>query len=119
MPQLKYCSLALRRIDRQRTGLLHICDTAPKLTKLQPMDELFRIALEQVRPLLGGGDGLVATENSGLFVFDRAPEGVVIRAGTGRFSGLATLSQLDMVAAGRSTGSCSPSCRRCRKGSSC
>ena len=86
--------LSLVRVDRQRRGLLHIVECTPKLTRLQPMEELFQLALEEVRPLLGGGDGLVATQNSGLFVFDSAPDGVVIRAGTGRFSGLGRVGDL-------------------------
>jgi diguanylate cyclase (GGDEF)-like protein len=89
---------ALVRLDRQRRGLQHIVEASPRLTRLQPMNELFSVALEEVRPLLGGGDSLVATQNSGLFVFDHAPEGVVIRAGTGRFQGLGRMSELDPAA---------------------
>lgn len=85
----------VERLDLQRRGLLHIVDFGPRITRLQPMDGLFHAALEEVQPLLGGGQAFIATENSGLFVFDGSTEGVVVRAGTGRFAGMTRVGELD------------------------
>lgn len=87
--------MLLCRLEEQRLGLLHIVDIAPRLSRLQPMDSLFQVALSEILPLVGGGDGFVATQNSGLFVFDRSTEGIVIRAGTGRFSNITRENELD------------------------
>ncbi len=85
----------LCRLEEQRRGLLHIVDIAPRLSRLQPMEGLFQVALDEILPLVGGEAGFVATQNSGLFVFDRSVDGIVVRAGTGRFAGVAKVSELD------------------------
>jgi diguanylate cyclase (GGDEF)-like protein len=85
---------ALRRIDRQRSYLESIVSSSPQINRLQPPEELFRHALQALGQLLGGGDGLIATYNHGLFIMDSVCEGVSIRAGTGRYDRVSRLSEL-------------------------
>jgi two-component system cell cycle response regulator len=85
---------ALRRLDRQRGYLQAIVAAAPQIGRLQPPEELFRHALQALGRLLGGGDGLIATYNHGLFIMDSVQEGVNIRAGTGRYDKVTRLSEL-------------------------
>ncbi len=88
----------VERVELQRRGLLHLVDFGPRLTRLQPMDGMFHVALEEVQRLLGGGEAFIAAENSGLFVFEGSSDGIVVRAGTGRFAGLQRMDELDSAA---------------------
>jgi two-component system, cell cycle response regulator len=85
---------ALQRIDRQRRHLRHVLDVAPRITAMQPVDTLLEVALYELSGLLRGGDGFIATSNSGLFVLGSAQETVSVHAATGRFAGMRSLSEL-------------------------
>ncbi len=85
---------ALKRIERQRSYLESIVAASPQISRLQPPEELFRHALQALGKILGGGDGLIATFNHGLFIMDSICEGVSIRAGTGRYDKVSRLSEL-------------------------
>lgn len=87
---------ALERIARQRAQLRHILDVAPMITKIQPVARLLETALRELGGLLRGGDGFVATTNSGLFVLGDAAESVSIQAAIGRFDGMNALSDLPL-----------------------
>jgi two-component system cell cycle response regulator len=85
---------ALVRVDRQRAALRHILDAGAAINRIQPIDELFQVALDRVGGLLGAVSGFIATENNGVFVFDQAPDGVALRATLGRFREIRLWSQL-------------------------
>jgi two-component system, cell cycle response regulator len=85
---------ALDRIARQRAQLRHILDVSPEITRIQPVSTLLETALRQLGGLLRGGDGFIATTNSGLFVLGAAAERVSIQAAIGRFSGVDAIAQL-------------------------
>ena len=86
---------ALAGIERQRRRLVHLVESGPAVAKLQPADVLFKIALTNLSGMLdAAGDSLVATSNNGLFVMRSAQEGISVRAGTGKFEGLVSLTQL-------------------------
>lgn len=76
----------LERMQRQQTYLRRILEATPSVTALQPAIELLREALCGLTRILQGGDGIIATENNGLFVLDDADAGVSLHAGTGQFS---------------------------------
>jgi diguanylate cyclase (GGDEF)-like protein len=61
---------------------------------MQPVDTLLEVALYELSGLLRGGDGFIATSNSGLFVLGSAQEKVSVHAATGRFAGMRSLSEL-------------------------
>ncbi len=83
------------QLARQQRTLMKMVESGPELTRLQPVQELFQTALEKMIDLLGvQGDALVATSNDGLLVMRSAEERVSVRAGTGKYSGCSTLSQL-------------------------
>ncbi len=85
---------ALQRIDRQRRHLRHVLDVAPRICAMQPVDTLLEVALTELSGLLRGGDGFIATSNSGLFVLGTAHEAVSVHAATGRFAGIRAMSEL-------------------------
>jgi diguanylate cyclase (GGDEF)-like protein len=85
---------ALRSVDRQRRSLRHLLEAAPKISALQSVAELLQTALVELARLLRGGDGFVATANSGLFLVGSAAEAVSVHASTGRFIGARSLSEL-------------------------
>lgn len=85
---------ALRSADRQRRALRHLLDAAPKISALQSVDDLLQTALVELARLLRGGDGFVATANSGLFLLGSAAEAVSVHASTGRFIGARSVSEL-------------------------
>lgn len=85
---------ALQRIDRQRRHLRHVLDVAPRICAMQPVDTLLEVALTELSGLLRGGDGFIATSNSGLFVLGSAHEAVSVHAATGRFAGIRAMSEL-------------------------
>lgn len=91
----------LLRVDRQRASMRHILDSGQQISRLQPLEQLFQVALEGVAGLLGAASGFIATRNNGLFVFDAAAEGVALRATCGRFAGVGSYSTLppEVVAA--------------------
>ncbi len=85
----------LRRLQAQHAYLRHIVDSAPEIMKLQDPDSLLRAALEHVIGLLRAGGGLVATVNSGLFVFgDQTEHEVSVRAAEGPYAAAQTLADL-------------------------
>jgi diguanylate cyclase (GGDEF)-like protein len=85
---------ALRRVDGQRRHLRHLLDVAPRICAIQPVDKLLEVALTELSGLLHGGDGFIATSNSGLFVLGSARETVSVHAATGRFAGMSSMSEL-------------------------
>ncbi|MFW5921118.1 MAG: diguanylate cyclase [Polyangiales bacterium] len=85
---------ALESIDRQRRYMRHILDVAPDIGRLQPMEEVFMAALENLGALLEGTNGLIATANNGVFVTDGAVERMSVRAAMGRFQANVPVSQL-------------------------
>ena len=85
---------ALQRIDLQRRHLRHVLDVAPLICAIQPVGTLLETALRELAGLLRGGDGFIATSNSGIFVLGTAHEAVSIHAATGRFSGVSSVSEL-------------------------
>ena len=87
---------ALQRIDRQRRHLRHVLDVAPRICAMQPVDTLLEVALTELSGLLRGGDGFIATSNSGLFVLGTAHEAVSVHAATGRFAGIRAMSELPL-----------------------
>ena len=87
---------ALQRIDRQRKHLRHVLDVAPRICAIQPVDTLLEVALAELSGLLRGGDGFIATSNSGLFVLGSAHETVSVHAATGRFAGIRSMSELPL-----------------------
>lgn len=87
---------ALHRLDEQQRQLRHILELAPLLSRMQPVEQLLETALTGLATVLRGGDGLIATSNSGLFVFGAAAEGISIHAATGRFAGMAAMTQLPL-----------------------
>ena len=87
---------ALQRIDRQRRHLRHVLDVAPRICAMQPVDTLLEVALAELSGLLRGGDGFIATSNSGLFVLGTAQETVSVHAATGRFAGIRSMSELPL-----------------------
>lgn len=84
----------LERVHRQQSYLRRILALTPAISALQPPTELLENALRGLSEILQGGDGLIATENNGLFVLDDATEGVSLHAGTGQFAGISGLSSL-------------------------
>ena len=85
---------ALQRLDRQRRHLRHVLDVAPRICAIQPVESLLEVALRELSGLLRGGDGFIATSNSGLFVLGSAFETVSVHAATGRFAGIQAVSDL-------------------------
>ena len=81
---------ALARVVADRQSLLHITHISPRLTKLQPMQGLFQLALHALAELLGP-----SRNGGGVFVYDGAPEGRSIRAATGCFTGVEAIEALD------------------------
>jgi diguanylate cyclase (GGDEF)-like protein len=97
---------SIRMLNKSRQGLRYILDTTPDLHKIQPLDDLLQGILYQVSGLLGAVnsflavlpesgavgeapinlDGFVATIND--------DKDLVVRAGTGRFSGLRDLNDI-------------------------
>jgi len=84
----------LRALDRQRRQLRYLLDVGPEIARIQPVRELLDVALRGLGRLLHGGDGLIATSNSGLFVLGDPLETVSIHAGTGRWADVRSLSEL-------------------------
>jgi diguanylate cyclase (GGDEF)-like protein len=66
----------------------------PGVSALQPATELLQTALCGLTRILNGGDGIIATENNGLFVLDDAGAGVSLHAGTGQFAQLRAFAAL-------------------------
>lgn len=85
---------ALRSVDRQRSSLRQLLDASPKICALQSVDALLQTSLVELAALLRGGDGFVATVNSGLFLLGSATEAVSVHAATGRFTGTHAVSEL-------------------------
>ena len=91
---LKYFR-AIRRMHRYQARLEYLVQAGPELSRLQPAPDLFRVALDSLVGLLGGtGDALIATSNSGLFVMQEVDTGVSLRAGSGRYAGLSSMTEL-------------------------
>lgn len=78
----------------QRRYLERILAATPELSRLQPPRALLTLALEHLRELLLGGDGLIATTNHGLFVLGDAQASVSIHAATGKFQPCRSLREL-------------------------
>ncbi|MFV8749979.1 diguanylate cyclase [Nannocystaceae bacterium ST9] len=90
---LKHARL-LERMNRQQGYLRRILDATPRISTLQAATSLLDVALRSLSEILQGGDGLIATENNGLFVLDDATRGVSLHAGTGQFAGVDEFSRL-------------------------
>lgn len=91
---------ALRNIEQQRAKLRHILNVAPEISRIQSVPQLLELALRELGALVHGGDGFIATSNSGLFVIGAAAEQISVHAATGRFSGLTAFSQLSSSMSG-------------------
>lgn len=85
---------AIDRIELQRRNLAHIVAVSPKINRLQSARELLQTALDEVGVFFGGGNGIIATANHGLFILDQPTEGVSVHAATGRYAGMTKLSEL-------------------------
>jgi two-component system, cell cycle response regulator len=91
---------SIRMLNKSRQGLRYILDTTPDLHKIQPLDDLLQGILYQVAGLLGAVNSFLAVlpEGSGqLEGFVATIEDdteLIVRAGTGRFSGRGDLSGL-------------------------
>jgi diguanylate cyclase (GGDEF)-like protein len=85
---------ALRSVDRERRSLRRLLVASQKVSAFQSVDQLLQTALVELAGLVGGGDGFVATANSGLFLLGSAAEAVSVHAATGRFAGARAMSEL-------------------------
>ena len=94
---------AFQLINKSRQGLRYILDITPELHKIQPLEELLQGILLQVSGLLGVVNSFLAVlPQSDFKRAETIPEGFVaimedganlkIRACTGRFTGLSTVS---------------------------
>jgi diguanylate cyclase (GGDEF)-like protein len=90
---------ALARFVRQQDYLERVLQSAPDISRLQPPQELFQRALAQLRHILKGGDGLIATSNNGLFVLGGIGSAVTIHAGSGKYEEVRSLPELPPVVA--------------------
>lgn len=85
----------LRSLDRQRRQLRDLLDVGPDIARIQPVRDLLGVALRGLGRLLrDGGDGLIVTANSGLFVLGDPAETVSIHAGTGRWAEVRSIGEL-------------------------
>jgi len=85
---------ALRTLDRRRRHLRLLLDAGTTIARLQPVPELLASSLEALGALLAGGDGMIATANSGLFVLGSPSSTVSVQAGSGRFAEVRGLHDL-------------------------
>jgi two-component system, cell cycle response regulator len=85
---------ALRKLDTQRRQLRHLLAVGPEITRIQPVPDLLVASLHALSTMLRGGDGLIATTNSGLFVLGAADCTVSVHAGIGRFGDVSTVGEL-------------------------
>jgi two-component system cell cycle response regulator len=89
----------IQMLNKSRQGLRYILDTTPDLHKIQPLDDLLQGILYQIAGLLGAVNSFLAVLPEG-GVMSSAPAQIdsfvatmeddrelIIRAGTGRFSG--------------------------------
>ncbi len=90
---------ALAQMENQRRLLRHILHASSDLFQLGPIEHLFQAAVENAGALLQAGDGFMATENNGFFVMNAAPDGLGVRAGTGRYGAINRFSSLPEGAA--------------------
>lgn len=89
----------VEKLRRQERRLVRMVEAGPKISRLQPIDSLFRTALENLVAVVGAGrDASVATSTDGLLVMRTTGESISIRAGTGKFSSCSSLSQLPPAA---------------------
>jgi CheY-like chemotaxis protein len=81
------------RLESQRQRLVHLLESGPAITRLQPAEALFRIALANLSGLLDTPrDALVATSNNGLFIMADAQEGVSFGSRSSRLGRAASSS---------------------------
>jgi two-component system, cell cycle response regulator len=77
----------LQRIWRHSEMLEAILEAAPEIGLLQQQTALFAKALHHLQRLLEcAGDGLIATENHGLFVMQDVTQGICVRARVGKYA---------------------------------
>lgn len=94
---LKY-SRTLGRLLHHQRRLARLAAAAPDISRLQPAEELFQVALERFVALMdGSGNALMATANRGLFVMEYAESGITVRAGTGEFAGLSEFAEIPVA----------------------
>lgn len=96
----------IRMINRSRMGLRYILDTTPDLHKIQPLDDLLQGILFQISGLLGAVNSFLAVlpeskdggadpiDLDGFVAIIEDEKDLMIRAGTGRFSGEKDTSSL-------------------------
>jgi diguanylate cyclase (GGDEF)-like protein len=98
---------SIRMLNKSRQGLRYILDTTPDLHRIRPLDDLLQGILSQVAGLLGAANSFLAVlpegeadgdeevDLNGFVAIIEDEKDLVVRAGTGRFSGWKDLSDLD------------------------
>lgn len=85
----------LARMEARRAYLRQVVDSGPDIMRIQSPDELLHSALRNAVALLRAAGGVVATVNSGVFVFDDANgHEVAVRAGEGRYQRACNMGDL-------------------------